>query len=234
MGHGRAHQRRHRHWWALPVLIGAALLAVAAWGIQAHRPRLPEAGPAPVLGEAPKMAAPARVPVAATGSVKMRSQVSARAVPPMPAVLPFGADSVKIPALGVTAIATPESVDADGALGVPGNPAEVGWWMPSTAELVIDGHVDMAGAGPGALFEVRTLRPGAAVIVKTASGTEHWKVDGVRTYRNGHVPAGLFNGQGPRLVIVTCGGPFDCATHHYDDKVIAYASWSRGESWTRH
>jgi hypothetical protein len=119
-------------------------------------------------------------------------------------------------------------VDAAGALGVPANPAEVGWWMPSTAELVIDGHVDTARAGPGALFGVRTLRPGAAVIVKTVSGTEHWKVDGVRTYRNGHVPAGLFSGQGPRLVIVTCGGPFDYATHHYDDKVIAYASWSYG------
>jgi hypothetical protein len=230
MGHGRAPERWYRRWWVPPVLIGAALLAIAAWGIQAHRPRLPEAGPAPVLAEAPKTAVPARIPVAATGGVKMGSQVSARDVPPMPAVLPVGADWVKIPSLGVTAAATPESVDAGGALGVPGNPAEVGWWMPSTAELVIDGHVDTAGAGPGALFGVRTLRPGAAVIVMTASGTEHWTVDGVRTYRNGHVPAGLFNGQGPRLVIVTCGGPFDYATHHYDDKVIAYAAWSRGES----
>jgi hypothetical protein len=210
MGHGGAHQQWYRRWWAPPVLTGAALLAVAAWGIQAHRPRLPEAGPAPVLAGAPETAVPARIPV--------------------PAVLPVGAGSVRIPSLGVTATATPESVDAAGALGVPGNPAEVGWWMPSTAELVIDGHVDMAGVGPGALFGVRTLRPGAAVIVKTASGTEHWKVDGVRTYRNGHVPAGLFNGQGPRLVIVTCGGPFDYPTRHYDDKVIAYASWSYGES----
>jgi hypothetical protein len=148
----------------------------------------------------------------------------------MPAVLPVGADVVEIPSLHVTAAAIPESVDAAGTLGVPGNPATVGWWMPSTAELVIDGHVDAAGTGPGALFEVRALRPGAAVVVKTVSGTEHWNVDGVRTYRKGHVPAGLFDGQGPRLVIVTCGGPFDYATHHYDDNVIAYASWSRGKS----
>jgi hypothetical protein len=221
--------KRYRLWWAPPVLIGAALLAVAAWAIHSHRPRLPEAGPPPVLAGAPQTA-PARIPAAAAGSVKMRSRVSAGAVPPMPAVLPAGAERVKIPSLDVTAAATPESVDAAGELGVPGNPAEVGWWMPSTAELVIDGHVDMAGVGPGALFRVRALRPGAAVVVETAGGTEHWKVDGVRTYRNGHVPAGLFNGQGPRLVIVTCGGPFDYATHHYDDKVIAYASWSRGES----
>ncbi|HYZ56133.1 MAG TPA: class F sortase [Streptosporangiaceae bacterium] len=229
MGQGNAHQRRYRRWWALPVLIGAVLLAVAAWGIQSHRSRLPEAGPPPVLTGAPETA----IPAAGTGNVKMRSRVSVRAVPPMPAVLPVGADSVEIPSLHITAAATPESVNAAGALGVPANPAEVGWWMPSTAELVIDGHVDMAGAGPGALFEVRTLRPGAAVVVKTASGTEHWKVDGVRTYEKGHVPAGLFNGQRPRLVIVTCGGPFNYATHHYDDNVIAYASWSRGESGAR-
>jgi hypothetical protein len=222
--------KRYRRWWVPPVLIGAALLAVAAWGIQAHRPRLPEAGPPPVLAGPPEMAVPAQVPAAATGSVKMHGQVPARAVLPMPAVLPVGADSVKIPSLDVTAAATPESVDAAGALGVPPDPAKVGWWMPSTAELVIDGHVDMARVGPGALFRVRALRPGAAVVVTTVSGTERWKVDGVRTYQKGHVPAGLFNGQGPRLVIVTCGGPFDDATHHYEDNVIAYASWSGGES----
>ncbi len=99
--------------------------------------------------------------------------------------------------------------------------------MPSTAELVLDGHVDMAGQGPGALFELRAVRPGAAVIVETAGGPEHWAVDGVRTYLKGHVPAVLFTGAGPRLVIITCGGPFDWATHHYDDNVVVYASPAR-------
>ena len=144
----------------------------------------------------------------------------------MPAVLPVGAEWVRIPSLNVTAAATPEAVHA-GQLGVPSDPAEVGWWMPSTAELVIDGHVDTAAAGPGALYRVGFLHPGAAVVVKTVSGIEHWTVDGVRTYQKGQLPPGLFGGYDSRLVIITCGGPFDYATHHYEDNVVAYASPAR-------
>ena len=207
-------------------MAGAGLLAIAACGIAAQRPALPEAGPPPVLAPAEVATAPSRMAPAKTGNSTAHAQLPPAVVPPMPDVLPVGAESVQIPSLHVTAAATPESVQG-GALGVPGNPAEVGWWMASTAELVIDGHVDMAGAGPGALYDVRFLHAGAAVVVKTASGTEHWTVDGVRTYQKGRVPAGLFNGNGARLLIITCGGPFDYATHHYYDNVVAYASPSR-------
>jgi hypothetical protein len=146
----------------------------------------------------------------------------------MPAVLPVGAQSVRIPSLQISAPASPESVTA-GDLGVPADPADVGWWMPSTSELVIDGHVDMEETGPGALYEVRNLRPGARVVVQTAGGPEDWIIDGVRTYQKGRVPPGLFRWQGTaaRLVIITCGGPFDYATHHYYDNVVAYGSVSR-------
>ncbi len=208
---------------------GVILLAVAAWGILAHQSRLPSAGSAPAWAQsAPVTAAPAATRSAAgSGETTPERGQPARSSPPsspaMPAVLPVGVDSVQIPSLQVAASAEPESVTA-GALGVPADPADVGWWMPSTAELVIDGHVDMEGVGPGALYEVRNLRPGATVAVRTAGGLEHWKIDGVRTYQKGRLPAGLFHWQGAqaRLVIITCGGPFDYATHHYYDNVVAY------------
>jgi Sortase domain len=196
---------------------GLVMLAVAAWGILAHQPRLPSAGPAPAwVRPVNATAAPAASRPAASPAGK---------APAMPAVLPVGAQSIRIPSLQISAPASPESVTA-GALAVPADPADVGWWMPSTAELVIDGHVDMEGSGPGALYEVRNLRPGAQVVVQTADGPEEWTIDGVRTYQKGHLPAGLFSWQGtaPRLVIITCGGPFDYATHHYYDNVVAYGS----------
>jgi hypothetical protein len=31
-----------------------------------------------------------------------------------------------------------------------------------------------------------------------------------------------WHGSEARLVIITCGGPFDYATHHYYDNVVAY------------
>lgn len=231
-----AHQRRRsRPWWAPPVGAGIFLLAVAAWGILAHQTRLPQAGPPPALAYTAKPAVTAQIPTAATAAGGVRRPGAAApapsqtpAAPPMPVLLPAGAESVQIPSLQISASALAESVTS-GALGVPGNPAGVGWWMPSPAELVIDGHVDMEGVGPGALYEVRNLRPGASVTVQTATGREHWTINGVRTYKKGNIPAGLFSDQQmtPRLLIITCGGPFDYATHHYYDNVIAYASLSR-------
>jgi hypothetical protein len=216
-----ARRRLSRRWWVPPLAVGAGLVAAAGWGIAAHQPRLPRAGPSPVLAGR-QAAAAVQIPQPAAGR-DIRHGHSPAEEPAMPAVLPVGAKSVTIPSLGVTAAATPETVKA-GQLGVPADPARVGWWMPSTAELVIDGHVDTAAAGPGALYRTGSLSPGAAITVRTADGSEHWTVDGVRTYVKGQVPAGLFAGYGPRLVIITCGGPFDYVTRHYDDNVIAYAS----------
>lgn len=214
---GFAHQRWLRRWWAAPVAVGIGLLAAAVWGLMAHQPQLPTAGPAPVVAPTPALVpAPERT----SGSTVTQDRV------PMPAVLPVGAQSVEIPSLHERAAARPESVHA-GMLAVPSDPDEVGWWMSSPGELVLDGHVDMEGVGPGALFELRTLRPGAAITVQTGDGTEHWTVDGVRTYSKGHLPAGLITGPGPRLVLITCGGPFDWATHHYYDNVLVYASPAR-------
>jgi hypothetical protein len=224
MAASQARRWLSRRWWAPPLAVGAGLVVAAGWGIAAHQPRLPEAGPSPVLAR--QTAAAVRIPQTAAGR-GIRHGHSLAEEPAMPAVLPVGAESVTIPSLRVTAAATPETVQA-GQLGVPADPAQVGWWMPSTAELVIDGHVDTATAGPGALFRTGSLRPGAAITVGTTVGSEYWTVDGVRTYRKGYVPAGLFAGYGPRLVIITCGGPFDDVTRHYDDNVIAYASPASG------
>src|ERR1700759_5318011 len=192
------------------MVAGVALLAVAAWGVLVPQPRLPTArAPAPPSASVPPSASPSSVPSA----------------PAMPAVLPTGVQSVQIPSLQVSAPASPESASG-GTLGVPNDPHDVGGWLPTTSELVIDGHVDMEGVGPGALYGVRDLRPGAQVTIQTSAGPEHWRIDGVRTYEKGQLPSRLFSWQGGtrRLVIVTCGGPFDYAPHHYYDNVVAYGS----------
>ena len=211
---------------------GATLLAVATGGILAHQSGLPSAGPPPAWAQPAAATGLATGHPAASGAgAPDRGQQARSPLPPstpMPAVLPVGVDSVQIPSLAISAPAEPESVAA-GTLGVPANPAHVGWWIPSTAELVIDGHVDMEGVGPGALYQVRDLRPGATVTIHSPGGPEHWTIDGVRTYQKGRLPADLFHWQGAqaRLVIITCGGPFDYTTHHYGDNVVAYAAPQR-------
>jgi hypothetical protein len=46
----------------------------------------------------------------------------------------------------------------------------------------------------------------------------------VRLYPKKDLPLDVYSQTGPpRLVVVTCGGPFDTATRHYDDNVILTA-----------
>jgi hypothetical protein len=48
----------------------------------------------------------------------------------------------------------------------------------------------------------------------------------VRTYpKETGLPASAFARDGaPRLVLITCGGPFDAATGNYEDNVVVYAT----------
>jgi hypothetical protein len=49
-------------------------------------------------------------------------------------------------------------------------------------------------------------------------------VASVRSYLKSKLPTSVFRRTGPaRLVLVTCGGPFDAATGHYRDDVVVTA-----------
>jgi hypothetical protein len=117
-----------------------------------------------------------------------------------------------------------------GALDLPGDASIVGWYAPGSSPgrpgtTVIAGHVDLAGAR-GAFFGLRTVDPGHRVVVTTADGVAHtYLTVARRTYPKNELPTtDLFRADGPpRLVLVTCGGPFDAATHTYRDNIVVYA-----------
>ncbi len=79
--------------------------------------------------------------------------------------------------------------------------------QPSGA-TVLTGHIDSAVSGPGAL------------------------VQATRAYLKTPLPAAAIFGQQvtPRLIIVSCGGPFDAKTGHYLDNIVAYALPARPDS----
>ena len=89
----------------------------------------------------------------------------------------------------------------------------------------LDGHVDAQSMGPGALFELRELQPGDLVKVSGGGKTVDYRVAALREYDKADLPApSLFARAGNgRLVLITCGGPFDAVTHHYRDNVVVYA-----------
>jgi hypothetical protein len=139
---------------------------------------------------------------------------------------------LRLPRLHIDAPVLPVSVDVNGLLGVPDNPRQLGWWsggsrpgMPS-GSVVIDGHVDSAALGLGALFDLREARPGDEVVVTSAAGgSTRYTVVARRTYAKTTLPAAevFASDVAPRLVLLTCGGPFDQATRHYADNIVVYA-----------
>lgn len=141
--------------------------------------------------------------------------------------------SIRIPSLGIRARVEPVGIDLrHGTLGIPGNIEDAGWWRdgatPGSASgaILIAGHVDSARAGTGAFFALGKARAGDRVQLLTAGrGTYTYRVVSVRTYPKRALPVGIYSSRGSRrLVLVTCGGPFDSTTGHYADNVVVTAA----------
>ena len=118
-----------------------------------------------------------------------------------------------------------------GALGIPSELQRTGWWRDGSAPgdargaVLIAGHLDSAKLGVGAFFALRRARAGDLVEVDGAAGrTNAYRVATVRTYAKRQLPVSVFSRKGPaRLVLVTCGGPFDPSTGHYPYNLVVTA-----------
>ena len=158
-----------------------------------------------------------------------RGDVAGSAAAPAPAVRPV---TVRIPSLGISAAVRPVGIDvAHGVLGLPPGIRRAGWWHDgvapgaSSGAVLIAGHVDSAQAGAGAFFKLhRAVRGSRVQVATTDGGVYAYRVVSVRSYRKSALPTSIYSRTGaPRLVLVTCGGPFDPAGGHYRDNIVVTA-----------
>lgn len=121
----------------------------------------------------------------------------------------------------------------NGALTVPDDPQQVGWWVGSalpgsrSGTTVIDGHIDSATAGVGALIHLSDLVPGDRLSIVGSTGkTLDYDVSARRVYaKNAGLPPSLFTAGGPEhLLLISCGGPFDSARGSYEDNIVVFAT----------
>ena len=146
---------------------------------------------------------------------------------------------LQIPAIGVDTGLLRLGKAKDGTVDVPSGPhrwEEAGWYAgeggtrpgdPGSA--VVLGHVD-SRSGPAVFYRVRELRRGDRVEVTTADGTVfRFTVDRVEQYPKTRFPTAdvYYPTLTPKLRLVTCGGSFDRASHHYRSNVIAFATLDR-------
>jgi Sortase domain len=118
-----------------------------------------------------------------------------------------------------------------GALAIPDSPRTVGWWVGSApagarhGSTVVAGHVDSKQLGKGTLAALHDLPLGTRIVLTDVFGARHaYAVTARRSYPKDALPADVFrSGERPRLLLVTCGGPFDQVHGHYRDNLVVYA-----------
>jgi len=114
---------------------------------------------------------------------------------------------------------------------VPSSTTVAGWYTGSPrpgsiGSSIIVGHIDST-SGPGVFYRLTELRSGDDVFVKRADGTTaEFRVTSIQTYLKDQFPTEKVYGPTPdaELRLITCGGAFDSATHHYLSNIVVYAT----------
>jgi sortase A len=139
-----------------------------------------------------------------------------------------------IPSIGVDAAVEPVATDADGNMATPADPWNTAWYAPGNrpgepGNAAIAGHVDYNGLGPVVFWDLRTLAPGAEVLVVTADGlTLRFVVRDAAYFRPESAPLQAIFGPASdaNLNLITCGGTFNPVTRQYDQRLVVFTSFA--------
>lgn len=210
---------------ASAALAASAIAGWVAWQVPATVQLLPvhpvAVRPSPALSS---RTGPAGSPAATPGPAgsPARGPVVSGAAPP-PVML-------AIPVAGISARVVPEGLGSGGSLQIP-PPAQVGWYAGGPApgqdgSTLIAGHIDDHGV-PGAFLRLNAVPLGATVRITLSSGraAAYTVTRRLMLPQSGLARSGLLSQQGrPELVLVSCGGAYDTATHLYLDNIVVVAA----------
>ena len=140
---------------------------------------------------------------------------------------------IRLDRLGIDMRVTAEGLDARGAMALPANAAEAGWYRYSPGlaaqkgATVIAAHIDSRHDGIGPFSRLKNATAGDTITVYGSDGSAvAYTVTQLRQVGKIDAPmADVFDTSGaPRLSVVTCGGAFNSQTGHYLDNVIVTAT----------
>jgi LPXTG-site transpeptidase (sortase) family protein len=202
---------------ALALAAGLVVIAGGATGLLLTRHSTPVMHP---------VAAGVAALPAPTGPIVAPPQSAA----PKPVAAPV---SLTIPLIGVRTNLMTLGLASDGELQVPllSMASVAGWYTGSPrpgsiGSAIIVGHIDTT-RGPAVFYRLNTLTSGDKIYVKRADGTVvEFRVTSVQTYLKDHFPTEDVYGPvpDPELRLITCGGAWDPATHHFLSNIVVYAT----------
>ncbi len=140
-----------------------------------------------------------------------------------------------IPKIGVWARIEPRGLGPHGTVGVPSlkTPFVTTWFDRGPAPgqrgtAAVYGHVDAQKVGPAVFYRLGSLRPADLVyITLSSSDVAIFRVYAIAMYAKARFPTATVYRytHWPTLRLITCGGRFDPATHHYLSNVVVFASY---------
>jgi len=148
-------------------------------------------------------------------------------------LMPMGAKAaanarLQIPEIGVDVPIKDMGLTPDGAMAVPGNRVEVGWYSlgtrpGQTGSAVIGAHSRWASK-PGIFAHLDQLRKGDTLSVIDANGTTIlFVVRDIRTYDATDTETGIFQSQsGIHLNLITCSGAWEPSMKTYATRLVIF------------
>jgi hypothetical protein len=223
-----------------PVLVLLTCLAVAIGvptGWWATRPTANEGAVAALVEQRPASGPPQPLAADSVGAASPDhpapvARLTARPADPPPPMAAATPTRVRVPGVGIDAMIEAVGVDAHGLVAVPQRVDRVGWYEYGPAagdpagSAVLAGHVDTREQGAGAFFPLRNVSIGDRVAVTLSDGrVVAYRVVGKQTILKRQLPVARIFARGgpPRLILITCGGPFIPALHSYQDNLVVIA-----------
>ena len=139
--------------------------------------------------------------------------------------------AVRLPS-GVSMAVDEVATGKDGVLDLPSDIYRAGWWDGGSrlgdpyGVIVLAAHVDSVTKGVGPFAELLGTRPGQRIRVAGTGLAQTFRIASVHLEPRASLSedTALFSVHGPlRLVLITCGGPFDAGGGGYRDNLVVLA-----------
>lgn len=214
-----------------PSPVAVTELAPDSDAVAAEIEPIPEPMPEPT-GVRPTPAADLSTPLPAPSGVPSGVPTAREASAAPGQRVAFVPSELRLPN-GTRASVIPVGVAPDGALVIPENPAEVGVWDggarvgDEVGSLVIAGHVDSRRYGLGVLAQLKGVRKGAVIELGNGAQRQRYAVQSTQYVNQQSLAADdqfFRQDVAARLVVITCGGPFDPVRRRYRDNYIVVAT----------